>query len=215
MKKRIVCFGDSNTWGLRAGLGKRFDEDTRWTALLQSKLGSDYVVIEEGQNGRTCVFDDPCEGEKNALKYIVPCAESQAPFDLIIIMLGTNDIKLRFSLAPLEISDGLGRLIEKLRGYLRYNYNMQDTKVLIASPIHIGENIETTKLGYLFGGKEGIEKSKELAYYYRIIAEKYECDFVEASKFAKACKEDAIHLDEEGHRQLSEMFYTKVKELIG
>lgn len=215
MKKRIVCFGDSNTWGLRAGLGKRFDENTRWTALLQNKLGSNYVVIEEGQNGRTCVLDDPCEGEKNAFKYILPCVESQAPFDLIIIMLGTNDLKLRFSLTALEIGDGLGRLVEKLRGYLNYNYDMEDTKILITAPIHIGDNIENTTFGYLFGGKDGISKSKELASYYKLIAEKYDCDFVDASEVAEASYEDAVHLDELGHKKLSEMFYEKVKELLG
>lgn len=65
VKKRIVCFGDSNTWGYDPVSGKRFDEDTRWTGRLQKLLGEDYCVIEEGQNGRTIASPDPWEwGDK-------------------------------------------------------------------------------------------------------------------------------------------------------
>ena len=91
MKKRILCFGDSNTWGYNGENGERFDEYIRWTGRLQRLLGSEYTVIEEGQNGRTTVWDDPIENRLAGLTYLWPCMESQSPFDLIIIMLGTND----------------------------------------------------------------------------------------------------------------------------
>ena len=67
---RIVCFGDSNTWGYDPRTSERFPQKVRWTGLLQEKLGRKYQVIEEGQNGRTIATEDPCEGEKNGLNMI-------------------------------------------------------------------------------------------------------------------------------------------------
>ena len=111
MKKRILCFGDSNTWGYCADDASRFDEDVRWTGLLAKMLGDGYTVIEEGQNGRTTVWDDPVENRLAGLTYLWPCMESHAPFDLIIIMLGTNDTKTYFSMTAQNIADAAGRQI--------------------------------------------------------------------------------------------------------
>ena len=55
MKRRILCFGDSNTWGYKP-TGGRYDEETRWPMRMQRLLGDGYIVIEEGLNGRTCVI---------------------------------------------------------------------------------------------------------------------------------------------------------------
>ena len=76
--KRILCFGDSNTWGYAPKDGYRFDENTRWTGLLQNAL-PDYKIIEEGLNGRTAVWDDPIEGYKNGKPYLIPCLDIQFP----------------------------------------------------------------------------------------------------------------------------------------
>lgn len=57
--RQILCFGDSNTWGLDGDSGKRLPWGVRWTSLLQEKLGQQYHVIEEGLCGRTTIFDDP------------------------------------------------------------------------------------------------------------------------------------------------------------
>ena len=90
--KTILCFGDSNTWGYNPENGQRFGPEERWTGILRNSLGEDYRVIEEGLNGRTTLWDDPIAGFKNGLDYLMPCLESHMPFDLITIMLGTNDL---------------------------------------------------------------------------------------------------------------------------
>ena len=93
-KKRIVCFGDSNTWGYDPVTRLRYDADTRWPMRMQKILGDGYQVIEEGQNGRTIACEDPWEwGTKKGMDYVLPMVESQNPFDLLIIMLGSNDLK--------------------------------------------------------------------------------------------------------------------------
>ena len=103
-KYRILCFGDSLTWGFDPAEKIRMSDENRYTAVLQKLLGDEYLVIEEGQNGRTIATDDPAEGEKNGLKYILPCMETHNPIDLITIMLGTNDLKKKFGYSSMDIA---------------------------------------------------------------------------------------------------------------
>lgn len=117
MKKRILCFGDSNTWGYMV-TGGRFDEDVRWPMRLQTLLGEDFRVIEEGFNGRTCVFDDPVEGGyKSGLDYLPACVMSHSPLDLVIIMLGTNDMKKRFGMTAFTIGGAVTQLVKAARAH--------------------------------------------------------------------------------------------------
>ena len=112
-KKHIVCFGDSNTHGYRASNDSRYDEQERWTCLLQKQLGDDYLIIEEGLSGRTTCFPDPIHEGLSGLDYIYPCLMSHEPVDLLVIMLGTNDTKERFGASATCIALGLKRLIAK------------------------------------------------------------------------------------------------------
>ena len=104
-KRRILCFGDSNTWGYNPETGGRYSPDVRWTRLLGKILGDEYEIIEEGQNGRTITMDDNAEGgHKNGLAYLIPCLETHLPLNDIIIMLGTNDLKNRFQFDAMSIA---------------------------------------------------------------------------------------------------------------
>ena len=94
--KTILCYGDSNTWGLNPETLTRYAPDVRWPGILKQELGSDYAIIEEGLSGRTTVWDDPLEGYKNGKTYLSPCLNSHKPLDLVIIMLGTNGNFQRF-----------------------------------------------------------------------------------------------------------------------
>ncbi|MGA2640810.1 MAG: GDSL-type esterase/lipase family protein, partial [Spirochaetia bacterium] len=108
--REILCFGDSNTWGYDPVTQGRFPGDVRWTGVLQAALGPGFRVIEEGLNGRTTVWEDPVEGDKMGKRHLPPCLESQAPLDLVVLMLGTNDTKERYSAPPADIAAGVGVL---------------------------------------------------------------------------------------------------------
>lgn len=112
--KSILCYGDSNTYGLMPDSPDRYPRDVRWTGILQKKLGEDYYVIEEGLSGRTTLWDDPIEEHKNGKKYLLPCLDSHKPVDLVILMLGTNDLKTRFSLTPFDIGASVENLVKVL-----------------------------------------------------------------------------------------------------
>ena len=209
MKKRIVCFGDSNTWGYHAITGTRYDEDVRWTGKLQAMLGSGYTVIEEGQNGRTTVWDDPVENRMAGLTYLWPCMESHSPFDLLIIMLGTNDTKNRFGEWAPGIADGAGRLVD-LAQKSAFGRDDKPPKVLLVSPIRIEDN-EVFK--YLFG-RQAEEKSRDFPQEFERVAQRYGCGFLDAAAFAKPCPEDGLHLDAEGHDGLAHAMFDAVRRML-
>jgi lysophospholipase L1-like esterase len=89
----ILCYGDSNTWGYQAATAERLGRWERWPGVLQRTLG-DVHVIEEGQNGRTTVFDVPFEPDRNGLTYLPVALQTHHPVDLVVIDLGTNDLFL-------------------------------------------------------------------------------------------------------------------------
>ena len=112
--KTILCYGDSNTWGYNPESGRRHPYADRWTTILQHQLGESYLVVPEGLCGRTTVWDDPIEGDKNGRTYLAPCLASHKPLDLVILMLGTNDMKRRFSLPATDIAAGVGVLADMI-----------------------------------------------------------------------------------------------------
>ena len=111
----ILCFGDSNTYGYKPDGTGRFDTDTRWTSLLQKKLGADHRVIEEGLCGRTTVFQDDLREGRRGLDLIGVTMEMHTPIDLLIVMLGTNDCKTRYNASAGTIAKGLAQVIQKAR----------------------------------------------------------------------------------------------------
>jgi len=178
--KRVLCYGDSNTWGWNPSTKERYPEDERWTGILQEKLGNGYKVIEEGLNGRTTVWDDPIEGYKNGKKYLIPCLESHRPIDLVIIMLGTNDLKKRFSLSAQDIASGVGVLLDIVKksnsGRLE-----KPPKLLLVTPPPITELTEFTEMF-----EEGKEKSIKFTKFYKQVSEEKNCDFFDSSTIVKS-----------------------------
>ena len=180
MKKRVLCFGDSNTWGYNGEDGSRFEEDVRWTGILQQLLGDEYTVIEEGHNGRTTVWDDPIENRLAGLTYLWPCMESQSPFDLIIIMLGTNDV--------LGDPDA-ERIAQSMRAFLlALRQKLPDCPVLLTAPPIVR--------GY---GETAEEASMELPALYEALAEELGLAFTDSSTWQIAMGADGVHFSPRGH----------------
>ena len=208
-KTRILCFGDSLTWGFDPVTRTRLPEGVRWPGVLQALLGSGYRVIEEAQSGRTIATEDPAEGEKNGLKYVIPCIESQSPVDLMIVMLGGNDLKRKFSYAAIDIAGEMQILLEKLQAWNRFR--MEDRmKILLIAPPPIGETAEDPWLEDLFDFPRARKVSGELAGWYAQLAELYGCLYMDAGQVVRASAVDGVHLDPESHRALAEAIYEKL-----
>lgn len=195
--KTILCFGDSNTWGCSPVLERRYNESERWTMLLQSQLINKYRIIEEGLNSRTTVFEDPFETGKKGLDYLLPCIESHHP-DLVIIMLGTNDLKSRFNVTASDISKGAARLVEVVQNF-NHGFMEKPPEVLLIAPAHV--------LEIKGNGKEGWDgaqsKSEQFSHYYELRAKELGCHFLDASTFITPCDKEGIHWHADQHQKLA------------
>lgn len=209
--KRILCFGDSLTWGYDPELRTRIDASFRWTGVLAKKLGDGYTVIEEGQNGRTIATDDPAEGEKNGIRYIVPCLESQSPLDVMVLMLGTNDLKRKFNYCAPDIACEMERLIQKITAHNMFKLQGK-MKILLVAPPHVGEDIRDSWLGDSFGYERAVEVSRQLSPLYEDLAKRYNLAFLDASLYVEVCPADSIHLDAKAQTKLGEAIFSKLKE---
>jgi len=207
MKKHIVCLGDSNTHGYCADPmdcangGIRFNENERWTRLLQAHLGSEYLVLEEGLSGRTTCFEDPLHEGLSALNYIYPCLKSHEFVDLLVIMLGTNDVKERFGASAACVAIAMGRLVKKAMATECWGPNKPN--ILVIAPPPIGEGMLASPVGATMG--HGCrEKSLELAKYYKEQCELIGCHFLDARDLgAEFNTVDYMHLTRQGHANLA------------
>ncbi len=206
--KSILCYGDSNTWGASPRDWSRMERNKRWPGVLRNILGNGYEVVEEGLCGRTTVWDDPIEGYKSGKEYLIPCLDSHNPLDLVIFLLGTNDLKHRFSLTSFDIAKGAGVLIDMVKNS-RYGRNEKALEVLLICPPPLG------KLNYfseMFRG--GAEKSKELSKFFEIEARELKCYFLDAGKVIVSSDSDGIHFDEAEHAKLGKVVSEIVLKIL-
>lgn len=210
--KTILCYGDSNTWGYCPSTQDRYGRDERWAGVLRNELGAGYLVIEEGLGGRTTVWDDPVEGiHKNGKTYLIPCLESHQPIDLVIILLGTNDLKGRFSVGAFDIAQGAGVLVQIVQRS-QTGPNWEAPEVLLLAPPPLAK-LAGTDLVEMFEGAE--EESRKLSREFRRVAEELGCEFLDTADVIVSSDLDAVHLDAEEHRKLGEAVAAHVREIFG
>ena len=203
----ILCFGDSNTYGYCPDGSGRFDADTRWTGLLQKKLGTNDRIIEEGLCGRTTVFSDELREGRRGLDTIGILLESHAPVDLLILMLGTNDCKTVYGATAGIIGKGVETLLEQVKNY------SPDSDILLISPIYLGENVYKEGFDVEFS-KESIQVSKNLEAVYEKIALKNNVHFLRAQDFVSCSEKDQEHLDAQAHKIFANAVYKKTDEIL-
>lgn len=219
MKKHIVCLGDSNTHGYCADPQDcadpelfRFNEDERWTKLLEKELGDGYLVAEEGLSGRTTVFQDPLYEGLDALHYLWPCLKSHEPLSLLIIMLGTNDVKQRLGGNAHAIALGMRRLIQKAQ--TTDCWGTGKPNILIIAPLPIDKRVEQSPVAQEMG-QGAVEKSRELPAQLKRVAAENEVHFLDASELGLAFNQiDFMHLTRDSHAKLAQALAGKVRELV-
>jgi lysophospholipase L1-like esterase len=194
--KTILCYGDSNTWGWDPLRMDRYPADTRWPGVLQYTLGQGYQVIEEGLPGRTTVWADPIEGHMSGKDYLTPCLNSHRPIDLVILMLGTNDLKFRFSVSAFDIAESIGALV-KIIHQSESGPNEEIPKILLLAPPPLGK---LTDFSDMFAG--GTEKSRQLSQHIQRGAKLWGCAFMDTAQVIVSSEVDGVHFDPGEHRKL-------------
>ncbi len=209
-----LCFGDSNTHGTKPipdqDMVDRHGPEVRWPGVMAAELGPGYRVIEEGLPGRTTVHDDPIEGaHMNGLAALPMLVGSHSPLDIVVIMLGTNDLKGRFSVTPSDIAASLERLVANLR-FLCTAPGRTQPKVLVIAPPPIQE---VDWLAEKFVG--GAAKSKGLGAAIRRSTERLGVAFLDAGEHIAVSPIDGLHYDAETHARLGRVVAAAVRQLAG
>lgn len=206
--KQILCFGDSNTYGLIPGTKERYPWEVRWTGILGEKVKEKgFRVIEEGLCGRTTVFEDELRDNRRGVAALPMLLETHQPLEKVILMLGTNDCKTIYQASAEIIGKGIEKLIHQIQAV---DKNM---KILLVSPILLAEGVGEAGFDPEFG-QESVETSRRLKGVYQKIAERNGCEFLAASDYAKASEVDREHLDESGHSLLAEAIFSKISNVF-
>ena len=210
--KNILCFGDSNTWGYDPSTHTRFPKNIRWTGVLQKLLGSNFNVVEEGLNGRTTNVDEREEhglgyfrANRSALDLLSVTIETNSPIDLIIVMLGTNDLKTNFNQSSELIAQNMKSVCESI---INNDYFLSKSIILVA-PTHINENspnlldsfVGTTKASQSFSDS------------YKKISDDLNLQFLDASKYVRTNQIDGLHWDKNQHTDFGNAIFNKIELL--
>ena len=204
--KTILCYGDSNTWGYNPASGERFERNVRWPGLMQQALGDRVHVVEEGLCGRTSTWEDFTWDGRNGRTFLPVALESHSPLDLVIIMLGTNELKSAFNLSAKDIAVGITKLAETV-----LQAECGAPELLLVSPAHCSEHVYTAT--DTFDG--AVEKSREMAPHLERMAKELEVHFFDAASVAEVDPADGLHLNEAAHSKLAEALAARAIAILG
>ncbi len=209
--KQVLCYGDSNTWGADpADDTRRFEWPVRWPGVLQRELGDAYHVVEDGIGGRTTVHGDTLERYRSGIELLPPALEAHAPLDLVVLMLGTNDISYPH-LSAADAADGAGRLAHLVQR-CELGPGGAAPGVLLVCPPAVGPFENNWRPG-LWAGAD--VKSRALPREFARVAAALGVPWLDAGGFVTTSPLDGWHLDVSQHELLGVAVATSVREILG
>lgn len=210
--KSVLCYGDSLTWGYDPVNLDRHAYEDRWPSVLARALGVKVNVIAEGLNGRTTAYDDHlADAERNGVKLLPSVLESHAPLDLVILLLGTNDMKRGIAGTAIAASKGIERLIKLIRHH-DWGFGYETPDILIVAPPSV---CETANVPFSAMFKDSLGESAMLASMYRDLADELNCGFFDAGSVAATTPLDGIHLDAGNTRAVGRGLEPVVRMMLG
>lgn len=211
--KTVLCYGDSLTWGSDPETGGRHPSKERWPNVLQQALGSDAHVIAEGLRGRTTAYDEHlADCDRNGVRILPTVLYTHAPLDLVILALGSNDLKPAIAGTALAAMQGMRRLVELTGISALRDGGTEPPAVLIVAPPPLCETANT-EYAAMFAG--GVEQSRMLATFYADLADDWGCGFFDAGSVARTSPIDGVHLDAENTRAIGRGIEPMVRLMLG
>ena len=202
--KKVLCFGDSNTFGFIPESGKRYDRNTRWSGILAQLAAGRFEIIEAGCNNRTAFTDNPAGFEQTGCK-VLPTLLTK-DLDCVILAIGVNDLQIFYNPTLEEIKTGMQRLVDIVRAC------SPDAEIILAAPARLDENIFNGYFAAMFD-KRSIEKSLHLAKIYEEIAAEKDCSFIDWDKIVKVSPKDGLHLESDAHKKIAEKMLEQLLSL--
>ena len=188
---KIICFGDSNTFGYIPLKGSRYKN--RWPKVLQSILKED-TIIEDGMNGRT-LFSTDIDFPINGFTYLISRLNETKEFDYFILMLGTNDLKNHYGNSAKDILNDIIKFLDTINNHIKVN-NLNAKIIVLGIPkvddkIVTFDNYENTSI------KRDTFNELEKEY-----LKKKNIIFIDNTDLKIG--DDGVHLLEESHYKLAE-----------
>lgn len=203
--KKILCFGDSNTYGYIPNNGARYDKNTRWTGVLSLLSHGKFEIIEDGCNNRTA-FAANSAGKIFTGYEILPELLTD-DFDAVVLAIGINDTQFLYNLSSIEIASGVEKLINIVK------VKSPQAKIILVAPSILTEDVLNGNFACLFD-RTSIEKSRQLPLLYQKIAEKQNIEFLDLNSVAKTSSLDGLHYAPEQHLKIAQVIFTILSELF-
>ena len=201
--KKIICYGDSNTFGYNPLDGSRYDENTRWTEVLQNNLGKEFSVINEGMCDRTGFVNNPKGFLFSAPKHFPKFISKEENFDLLILWLGTNDLQFQYDISMGAVERGLENLIRL--------GNEKAKNIVIIPPVILNKNVLKGPFNYQFN-ETSVVKSRKIGRIFRQIDNIYQCGYFDINKITTPSDFDGLHYDAMSHKLIGEKLAEFIEE---
>jgi lysophospholipase L1-like esterase len=213
--KTILAYGDSLTYGASPiPNGPRHAYEDRWPSVLEAGLAGRVRVVAEGLGGRTTAHDDWFNnGDRNGARILPTLLESHSPLDMVIVMLGTNDLKPFLGRTAAEAGRGMVRIVQVIRGHFAQKRE-PEPRIILMSPPPLCDSDNEDMMGH-FGGRGVIAESLNFAATYKRRAEEQGVDFFDAGTVATADPRDGVHLDAANTRKIGEALVPLVTKILG
>lgn len=211
--RQILCYGDSNTWGTDpADDARRYEWPVRWPGVLQRELGDRYHVLEDALGGRTTVYDDPLLPDRNGKRCLSVALQCHAPLDLVVLMLGTNDISYAH-LAAADAAAGAGELAHLVKRSAAGPEGPDGPapRVLLVCPAPVGP-FHSNRRPELWAGCD--EKSRALSQEFARVASILGVPWLDAGRVVTTSPLDGWHLAAAQHRLLGAAVAVRARELL-
>ena len=201
---KVLCFGDSNTFGFNPKNGSRFDKSIRWTGILQRLCGNKFHIIEAGCNNRTAFSDNPAGKMFSGYKILPELL--QKDLSIVILAIGINDLQFQYNVTVNDIKNGITNLIKIIQN------NNPNTKIILVSPTELTENVLKSPIFSTLFDESSIEKSKIVPLRYAQIAKENNCDFIDLNTFVTPSVIDGLHFDPKEHKRIAQEIFNHLNE---
>lgn len=195
--KKILCYGDSNTYGFIPQTGGRYDKTVRWSGVLSTILKDKFEILEEGMNNRTGFFNNSEGVKQSGNAYLPIFLQDHRDIDICILALGTNDSQIFYDLNEISAKAGIKSLVASIRSA------NQNTKVIIVPPVKITKNILNSNFSVMFD-ESSIEKILNVFDVFEIVAREEGCLYFDFNKFVEPSEVDGLHYNPKEHIIIAE-----------
>lgn len=201
----ILAYGDSLTWGADPGMNRRLPFASRWPSTAAATLGARARIVNAGLSGRTSQFDDFSKShDRNGLRTLPLVLAMHKPLDLVVLMLGTNDLKP----ALCGTADGTVAGLAQMTQLIRAAEHPPAILIVAPPPVRNCANGEPPK------GDRSITESLRFAPLLAALAASTGCAFFDAGTVAEASDIDGVHLDTSNSERLGQAIGQTILQML-